>query len=378
MNASGFRISAVLLLQAVVPSTSLYAQAHPQTPIAGTAVGQASTAVSATKLPVIERYPDRLQARMEQRRRTLRTVRPSSTGFSPHAVLNLTKQWNAGQTLKVAFRGGDSALHKDISDTVLEWTHYANLKFDFGLDPATGKYRSWSKSDTSFVADIRVSFDQSGFYSLVANDSINLTVTRPGEESLNLEGFDPQRPSDWKGVSLHEFGHAIGFEHEHQSPIAPCDFRFDDDPGYVSTTDSFGQYVPDSQGKKPGLYTVLGGPPNNWPQAVVDFNLKQLTQDSHAYEIGPFDKDSIMKYFFPDWMFASGTHSQCYTTAENVALSDGDKAGAAKVYPRSPDRIRVASDVRVNVLREITNNEALPKAAQQHFQQELEKAQSPR
>jgi hypothetical protein len=379
MSTSPVRISVVLLLQAIVPSTALYAQGHPQPPISASAVGQANAAASATKLPIIERYPDRLQARMEQYRRTLRSVRPSSTGFSPRAVINLTKRWSPGQTLKVAFRGGDSSLHKDIADTISEWMQYANLQFDFGVDTSSGNYRTWSKSDKSFVAEIRVSFDQSGYYSLVANDSTNLSVTRPGEESLNLEGFDQQRPSDWKGVALHEFGHAIGFEHEHQSPIAPCDFRFDDDPGYVSTTDSFGQFVPDSQGKRPGLYTTLGGPPNNWPQAVVDFNLKQLTQDSHAYDVvGPFDKDSIMKYFFPDWMFTSGTHSQCYTTAENVILSTGDKAGAAKVYPRAPERIKAASELRMNVIREITKNQTLPAADQQHFQRELEKTHDPR
>jgi hypothetical protein len=334
----------------------------------------AQNAGSGTKLPVMERYPDRLQARTELRQRTLSTLRPPAGGFSPRFTLNLTKRWQSGQILKVAFRGGDTALHRDIADAVAEWTQYANLKFDFGVDPTTGNYRTWSKSDTSFAADIRVSFDQSGYYSLVGNDSTNRTITRPGEESLNLEGFDQGRPGDWKAVALHEFGHSIGFEHEHQSPLAPCDFRFDNDPGYVATTDSFGQYIPDSQNRRPGLYTVLGGPPNNWPAAVVDFNLKQLPE-SHAYEVGPFDKDSIMKYFFPDWMFVSGTNSHCYTGAENPVISDGDKEGAAKVYPRAPESIQAASALRARALEGAANVRSLPPAALQQLREELNRIQ---
>lgn len=332
----------------------------------------AAGARAGTKLPVLERYPDRLDARMELRRRELNTLR--SPTLSPQFIITLTKRWHPAQTLKVAFRGGDTSLHQEIAAAVTEWTQFANLKFDFGVDPGTGKYRIWSISDVNFTADIRVSFDQRGYYSLVGNDSTNRAVTRPGEESLNLEGFDQEKPADWKAVALHEFGHAIGFEHEHQSPLAPCDFRFNDDPGYVSTTDSFGQYIPDNQSRRPGLYTLLGGPPNNWPAAVVDFNLKPLP-DSHAYEIGSFDKTSIMKYFFRDWMFVAGMNSPCYTGGENLVLSDGDKQGAAKVYPRAPESIKSVSSLRAQALEAAANVKNLSPDALQHFQKELKQVQ---
>jgi hypothetical protein len=359
----------ILTLNSLLFFLPFSAQAqNPQSPDPAAGAGGASGT------PIMERYPDRLQARVELRQRTLSTVSSSASGFSPHFILNLTKRWQPGQVLKVAFRGGNTPLHRDIANAVTEWTNFANLKFDFGVNPATGSHRTWSKSDTDFAADIRVSFDQTGYYSLVGNDSINRTITKPGEESLNLEGFDQQRPADWKTVAQHEFGHAIGFEHEHQSPLAPCDFRFDNDPGYVPTTDSFGQYIPDTHNRRPGLYTRLGGPPNNWPASVVDFNLKQLPE-SHAYEVGPFDKDSIMKYFFPDWMFVSGTNSHCYTGGENLVISDGDKQGAAKVYPRTPESIQAASALRAQALQEAVNVKSLPSAAQQQFREELNKIQ---
>jgi hypothetical protein len=363
-----FRVRAALVLQTLIIPATLLATANSEPAIiASNHPVPGGDKPPEIKLRVMEGYPTKLQARLEQRQRTFRNLAQSPTGHAPRFIINLSKRWQPGQTLRVAFRGGDDALRKDIADTVADWTKYANLKLDF-VDPATGNARTWSKSDTQFVAEIRVSFDQSGYYSLVGNDSTNPLVTKAGEESLNLEGFDRQRPSDWKAVALHEFGHAIGFEHEHQSPVATCDFRFDDDPGYVATTDQFGQYIPDSQGKRPGLYTLLGGPPNNWPQAVVDFNLKQLPE-SHAYAVGSFDKDSIMKYFFEDWMFSSGTQSPCYTSSENRMLSSGDKEGAAKVYPRSPELIKASAELRAKALGEIMKIKNLPAATQQHLQQ---------
>jgi hypothetical protein len=326
--------------------------------------------MSEIKVPVFEALPPRFQARIEQRNRSLRAAMAAHPGgFAPHFILSLTKKWKPGQTLTVAFKGGDTALHEKIADCVSEWTKYANLKFDFGKTEG-GTYRKWSPSDKEFAAQIRVSFDQSGYYSLVGNDSIDKTVTKTGEESLNLEGFDQQLPGDWKAVAQHEFGHAIGFEHEHQSPVAPCDFRFDDDADYVPTTDAFGQFVPDPQGRRPGLYTLLGGPPNNWPQAVVDFNLKQLPE-SHAYEVGPFDKESIMKYFFESWMFVSGENSACYTSKENLVISAGDKNGAAKVYPGASAEIAAVTQARTEILQGLVKSGSVPADAKAHFQQSL-------
>jgi hypothetical protein len=212
MSRPASRIGAALLLQGLIISTVPMARSEAQQP--SPAIGGPDTGAregSGTTLPIMERYPNRLQARMELRQRTLSTIRSPGSGFSPHFILILTKRWQPGQTLRVAFRGGDTLLHRDIATAITEWTQYANVRFDFGVDPVTGNYRSWSKSDTTFAADIRVSFDQTGYYSLVGNDSINRTITKTGEESLNLEGFDQERPNDWKSVALHEFGHYAAF-----------------------------------------------------------------------------------------------------------------------------------------------------------------------
>jgi hypothetical protein len=75
-------------------------------------------------------------------------------------------------------------------------------------------------------------------------------------------------------------------------------------------------------------------------------------------------------------MFASGTHSGCYTSSESLVISDGDKAGAQKVYPRAPEQMKIASDTRTKVLEEITKLKTLPAAAQKHFQQQLYRSQN--
>jgi hypothetical protein len=369
------RIAGALLFPSL--ALPLIMVAGPEGPQAANAAAgkQASDKQSgAGKQRAVEGFPGRIANRLENRNLKLQNAQKKSPARVSRSIINTSKLWQGGQTVTVAFKGGDNDVRKQIADNVTEWTRYANLTFDF--TDSSGAYHTWDPGDTSFKAQIRVSFDRSGYYSLVGNDSINKQVTAAGEESLNLEGFDDLLPSDWKGVSLHEFGHAIGFEHEHQAPGAPCDFRFDDDAGYMKTTDGSGQFIPDNNGRRPGLYTFLGGPPNNWDASVVNFNLKQLPASS-AYDISAFDKDSIMKYFFDSWMFVKGKDSTCYTSAENLAISPGDKLGAAKVYPRSAPAMAAASQVRTQALEVLSSNESLPAEIRAHFEETL-KASAPK
>jgi hypothetical protein len=106
----------------------------------------------------------------------------------------------------------------------------------------------------------------------------------------------------------------------------------------VRTTDQFGQFVVDKQGRHPGIYTVMGGPPNNWSKDQVDFNLRPLTTLNDTpvsnYSIGPFDKFSIMKYYYDDTMFVSGKNSVCYSPGVNYDLSAEDEKRIALYYPK--------------------------------------------
>ena len=361
MNASVFQVRAVLLAMAIVIPMSFLAGAPDPN----------AKAPSVTHR-LMEALPSRLQARLESRDRFRRALPGKVGGFAPAFVINVTKRWEAGQTVRVAFKSGNADIHAKIAEATEDWTSQANIKLDFGKQ-ADGTYRKWSTTDKGFVAEVRISFDQSGYYSLVGTDSNNPAVTRPNEESMNFQGFDSQLPTDWRAVVLHEFGHALGFEHEHQHPDAGCDsdFRWQDDAGYVPTTDSFGQYIADPNGKRPGIYTVLGGEPNNWPKAVVDFNLKQLPE-SHAYEVGPFDSKSIMKYYFAAWMFNQGEASHCFSAGENLVLSTQDIVGIKKLYPSAPAQVKTLRAQRANILEALIKVEGLHPASQKNYKAQLE------
>jgi hypothetical protein len=321
----------------------------------------------------LQSFPDAIQARIEIRDRQLNALLPRDVaGVGLEFVIERLKKWAPGQTITVAFQGGSYGLRKDIADATADWTNHANLTLDFGHDPEQQSFREWKDADESYAADIRISFNYGGYWSLVGTDSNNAAVINANEPSMNFGGFHLVRPADWRATVLHEFGHGLGFQHEHQHPTGGCDseFRWYDDPGYIATTDTFGQYVADSSGRRPGIYTVLGGPPNNWPQWKVDHNLRQLT-DSHAYEVSDFDADSIMKYYFPTWMFVSPT-SHCFTSARNSTLSQVDAEGARAAYPHAEGEVTAVVEQRERILSAIVEAEMLPAKEKQPFKKQLE------
>lgn len=289
----------------------------------------------------IQAFPDHIVARLEHEERYLLGLRdPADHAFTLEFVYEDTKRWRPDQTLTVAFLGGSYDLRQKIAHTATAWSDYGNIQFDFGHDAQAQTFREWTTSDTAYAADIRIGFNQRGYWSIVGNDSRARHIVKPYEASMNLGRFHVNLPTDWRATVIHEFGHALAFHHAHQHPRLGCDreFRWHNELGYIQTTNRWGGYIEDVNGKRPGLYTVLGGPPNEWSKRKVDHNLKQLTNSS-AYGTGEFDPKSIMMYAFPEWMFIDSAASRCYNDSRNSDLSPGDIAGIRVAYPEAESEI---------------------------------------
>src|SRR5262245_16042856 len=112
---------------------------------------------------VLDLLPDDVEASVRQRDKWLKSLQQGS-GAGLEFIMKDMSRWTPGQKVRVAFLGGDTALKKDIADATKEITDVANVLLDFGVDPATGLYRTWSETDTDYAAEIRVSFDKPGFF----------------------------------------------------------------------------------------------------------------------------------------------------------------------------------------------------------------------
>jgi hypothetical protein len=207
--------------------------------------------------------------------------RVRAEGGRTRAIAIARKLWINGTRLSVRFMEGTEEQKALVKTQAAWWTAHANLTFAF---------------DDSPQAQIRITFDPSdGAWSYVGTDCSGIARDQP---TMNLGFLDG-------GTAAHEFGHAIGLAHEHQSPFGGI------------------------QWNEAAVIADLQGSPNFWTEEQIRQNvLKKYSVDQIRGT--DFDRDSIMLYFFPDSWVKNGPG-----TKANEVLSNVDKAfiESEKAYP---------------------------------------------
>lgn len=209
--------------------------------------------------------------------------------FSEVQVAALTgKLWRPGRTLRARFLDGDTRIQKRCIPFAKVWEECANLKIDFGSDPN---------------AEIRISFQYRGSWSYVGADALAIEKTVP---TMNFGWLTLDTPLDeYARVVTHEFGHALGFIHEHQNPTANIPWN------------------------KEAVYAYYQGAPNYWTRDQVDINLF-TRYSADLTRFSEYDPSSIMLYPIP----AEFLLDPSAAVGWNRVPSETDKRYATILYPR--------------------------------------------
>jgi matrixin len=202
------------------------------------------------------------------------------------------KFWPPGAVLRVSFLDGVPEVQQLVRTYAMKWTRYANIKFVFTRAPDPN-------------AHIRISFRKKGSWSAVGKDALNEAFFPKGEPTMNYGWLKPESPIEKYSVVLHEFGHALGLVHEHQSPANGI------------------------QWNRRVVIQDLSGPPNEWNLPTIEHNVFNKYSKDIVSQFTKFDPASIMLYAFPSHWTLDGMQFP-----ENKVLSRTDKEFIKKQYPK--------------------------------------------
>jgi len=202
------------------------------------------------------------------------------------AVIGVRDKWPNGSALKVYFY---PEVNKKLQDRTLkkmmEWSYYCNITFVNHPDIAT--------------SDLRVTFRKGGSWAYLGTQA-NLLKNEP---TMNFGWLNEKSPDEeFNRVVLHETGHALGLQHEHQHPTNTIPWNHDAVIEYY---------------KRQG-----------WTAEQTEVQVLARTPKAQT-QFSAYDKNSIMEYPIPKELVTDPS----YETGWNTALTPTDIEFIGKQYP---------------------------------------------
>lgn len=213
---------------------------------------------------------------------------PGPIGGRRMALIN-SRKWDNGATLRCRFLEGSKKQQEAVMRHAKEWMKYANINIEFVK---------------SAEAEVRIAFKDDGSWSAIGSDALVQSYFPKHAPTMNYGWiFDNTADAVSRAVVLHEFGHALGCIHEHQSPKQTLKWN------------------------KQKVYEVFSGSPNYWSKEEIDSNVLQK-YSAKGTSATIFDPKSIMLYQFDAELFSDGK-----ATKENEVLSPLDIKMIGEMYP---------------------------------------------
>lgn len=210
-----------------------------------------------------------------------------------------------------------------VKEVVKEWEKHANISFTFPEEwdpnsPPEVRLRFWDKQP-GFKPEQKGDNTDDGNWSYVGNSCQEIIQdgTKPNfwKPTMNLQRGDLSRPGpleSFKATILHEFGHMLGFMHEHQRPDAEFKFKYNTQKLYEWYERKYGWGLPK-------VYEQV-------------FNFEE--NEGRVFAANALDTKSIMMYSVPAEILEAGSPA----IPPNYVLSDGDKKWVARLYPQKGER----------------------------------------